>query len=43
MIELGKYRLFCLNDNPNVLDNSRFSLKFFLEELFPEPSSFVKL
>ena len=43
IIKLGKFRLFCLNDNPNVLDNSRFSLKFFLEELFPEPSSFEKL
>jgi len=37
-----KPKLFCLNDDQNVSDNDRLRIKPFLEELFPDKSSFEK-
>ena len=36
-------KLFCLNDNQRVTDEDRKRIKPFLEELFPEKSTFEKL
>jgi len=41
---IDKYKpfLFCFNDSLNTTDEDRFEMKKFLEEKFPQPSSFEK-